>query len=245
MAVILAAVFSCNAQYESVIVFMLEQNFSLPSNASEWTVDEASWLGFPGPGTDGRDILTKILAGEKPCQHIGEFGLLVITAALICRISSFQSLLSMEQPEAQETFMMKMRVPLQILDEICGAQFADGDDLISESNPLTQCTYFLINSAWYHLDARRPLERMTAMLKDPPSVRRATDLNFPPVELGCAHLGEALIRAAKGLRRDCRLGISYLHQIAPHKFSPLCVPAICEAGGHPSRSSHSAYFRPC
>ncbi|KEF62898.1 uncharacterized protein A1O9_00872 [Exophiala aquamarina CBS 119918] len=228
--VVLAAMFGSQTREQFFSFPLSEKGFPLPSHHGEWQLDEAQWLGLATQPLDHLETFTGILSGQRRADDISTFGLLALTASLVCRICSFERSFTLEHPFLYRAFAAQMDQPLEILNDMWSWQARPLEEWGSTRDPLAQCTNALLSLAFLHLYGSQPLDRMKKILIDPSSYTDVASLfdfmsDQPHAPVG---LHKALVRAAEDFRHDCRIGIGYLQKVAPHRFSPLSASSMCE-----------------
>lgn len=218
----------CSREQEAWLASpIIEARFALPSNKADWEKPESSFE-IPTQVLYSDEALGAIVAGQKPPQPMSDFGLVTVVSALLYRICSFELLTSSQHGEIYATYSEKMGLSLDVLDGILKTRMGQqGAGLAPDST--VHCAKSLLDSAVYHLYASIPLSVMKNLLWSPATLQDADILRLSS-KASSPELYKAFIRAAEGLRYDCRLGLSYLKRMAPIKFGPEDAVGAYEGG---------------
>jgi hypothetical protein len=157
---------------------------------------------------------------------LSEFGLITIVSSFLCRICLFEQLTGSRDGELYAKFGRNMQQSLQVLDAIVEARLAQDNGGLAP-NPTVHCARSLLNSAFYHLHASAPLSVMKKLLWSPASLTDPETLHLSNETIS-PELYKALLNAAKQLRFDCRVGLSYIRKIAPIIFGPESAVGVLE-----------------
>ncbi|VUC26360.1 unnamed protein product [Clonostachys rosea] len=218
----------CSKEQEAWLAWpIVEAKFALPSSTADWQKPDSSFEILTQE-LYSNEALDAIVAGQTPSQPMSEFGLITVVAALLYRICSFELLTSSQHGEMYTAYGEKMGPSLDVLDRILrGRMGQQGAGLAPDST--VHCAKSLLDSAFYHLYASAPLSTMKKLLWSPATSQDAEILRLLS-EASSPNLLKACIRAAEGLRYDCRLGLSYLGKMGPIKFGPEDAVGAYEGG---------------
>uniref|UniRef100_A0A8H7KBK3 C2H2-type domain-containing protein n=1 Tax=Bionectria ochroleuca TaxID=29856 RepID=A0A8H7KBK3_BIOOC len=208
----------CSKEQEAWLAWpIVEAKFALPSSTADWQKPESS-LEIPTQVLYSDEALDAIVNGQTPSQPMSEFGLITVVSALLYRICSFELLTSSQHGEIYTTYGEKMGLSLDVLDRILRRRGGQQDAELAPDSTF-HCAKSMLDSAFYHLYASIPLTAMKKLLWSPATPQDAEILRLSS-EASSPDLLKAFIRAAEGLRYDCRLGLSYLGKMGPIKFGP-------------------------
>lgn len=208
----------------------LDGKFALPSNTTEWQKDEENWNALLENSINYSETLDCVLNGQMPSYHLSDFGWLTVTAGIVCRICSFETLFRAENSDIYGVFISKMEQPLEVIREAWKSRSESCDHSGTAYDPLEAILYSLLNSSYYHLYASQPLKLMKRLVSSPTEPDSLTSLFEPSGSPSLIGSQKALVRAAETWRQECRIGINYLQRLAYYRFSPLASLHIYEGG---------------
>lgn len=222
-SLVLGAAFHATSPENCVGFPHLDNSFSLPADETKWNMKEEDWEGPPQGAILAFTAIREILMGQTPVNQLSEFGLLTVMAAILLHVCEFEALTKAQNPDLFRTFTAQMDQPLQVLHNLWEDHPAAEARPCSIFPPMIWCARALLNSAYYHLYGSSELKAMKMILHEPSIVQ-----NFASIRLLCQGpqspgFEKCLIRAAETFLYCCRIGISYLKRLAPHRSTPLAV----------------------
>ncbi|CAG9986885.1 unnamed protein product [Clonostachys byssicola] len=218
----------CSKEQEAWLAWpIVEAKFALPSSTADWQQPE-SGFEIPTQVLYSDEALDAIVNGQTPSQSMSEFGLITVVSTLLYRICSFELLTSSQHGELYTSYAEKMGLSLDVLDRILKRRMGQQDAGLAPDSTV-HCAKSMLDSAFYHLYASIPLSAMKKLLWSSATLQDAEILRISS-EASSPDLLKAFVRAAEGLRYDCRLGLSYLGKMAPIKFGPEDAVGAYEGG---------------
>ena len=174
------------------------------------------------------DVLDDLLRGRQLASQISDFAFLTIVCNIRCRICLFENLSHHYPPNLKTSFIEAMDTTMNSLSQTWLER--SNYDLLPESlpPPLKQHTKSALDSAFFHLYSSHELSNMKRLLQNPEILDQPQELSRLFQRPNSPRLQKALRRAARSCQLDWHLGVNYLAMMAPFRFDPLEVPAVCE-----------------